>query len=170
LAPIVSMRLWREIAFAAGVSRRQRWRGKACFVVGLCAATASATPAAAPAAAQAGRPRTIWDGVYTEAQAARGESHYRASCAKCHSDDLMGEREAPALVGPRFAERWKGVTAADMLQDTRRTMPQEAPDSLGTSTYVDLIAFMLKSNGSPAGATELPPDEQVLKQIQVTSR
>jgi uncharacterized protein len=138
---------------------------------GLLAAAAPAPPAAVPAApAQAGKPRTIWDGVFTEAQAARGESHYRATCSKCHSDDLMGDREAPALVGPRFAERWKGVTAADMLQDTRRTMPQEAPDSLGTPAYVDLIAFILKSNGSPAGASELPVDEQVLKQIQVTSR
>jgi uncharacterized protein len=134
------------------------------------AAPKPATPAASGAPAQTGKPRTIWDGVFTEAQAARGESHYRATCSKCHSDDLMGDREAPALVGPRFAERWKGVTAADMLQDTRRTMPQEAPDSLGTPAYVDLIAFMLKSNGSPAGATELPVDEQLLEQIQVTSR
>jgi ankyrin repeat protein len=138
---------------------------------GLLAAAAPETPAPAPAApAQTGKPRTIWDGVFTDAQAARGESHYRASCSKCHSDDLMGDREAPALVGPRFAERWKGVTAADMLQDTRRTMPQEAPDSLGLPAYVDLVAFMLKSNGSPSGAIELPVDEQLLKQIQVTSR
>ena len=132
------------------------------LTVGVLAALGVMTHAQAP--------RTVQDGVFTEAQAARGEQHYRASCAKCHSDDLMGDREAPALIGPRFADRWKGMTAADMLQDTRRTMPQEAPDSLGTPAYVDLIAFMLKSNGSPAGATELPVDEQLLQQIQVISR
>ena len=33
--------------------------------------------------------RSIWDGVYTDAQADRGREQYTQHCANCHGDTLM---------------------------------------------------------------------------------
>jgi len=66
-------------------------------------------------AAQAGR--TIWSGIYSEAQARRGEEAYKLECAYCHQPDLSGgffdngTGRAPALAGPKafdssFVDRW----------------------------------------------------------------
>ena len=38
---------------------------------------------------------TVWQGVYTEAQAKRGQSEYTTHCANCHRDDLTGYNEHP---------------------------------------------------------------------------
>jgi cytochrome c len=108
-------------------------------------------------------------GVYTEAQAARGQTAYMESCARCHAEDLLGGG-APPLVGEGFANRFGGNSAEAMVKTIRRTMPQEAPDSLTTQQYVDIASFLLKSNGSPAGADELPTDGALLQQIQIASR
>jgi mono/diheme cytochrome c family protein len=129
-------------------------------------------PAAAPAgpAAPAGGPTSVWSGVYTEAQASRGHAIYRQACAHCHSEDLLGERSAPALVGQPFTARWANLSVGEMLEVIRRTMPQEAPDSLGTQGYVDLISYVLKVNGAQPGAAELPADAAKLQQVLVTVR
>jgi len=120
-----------------------------------------------PQAAAATGKRTVRDGVYSDAQATRGQHQYRASCAQCHSDDLMGDRDAPALVGGAFTTRWGGQTVDDLLQVIRRSMPQEAPDSLGTAAYVEIISHMLKANGHPAGPADLPVESDTLKEIQI---
>ena len=120
-----------------------------------------------PVRAQEGR--TIWDRVYTEDQAARGRKFYGESCASCHKDDLLGDANAPALVGTPFMSRWSGSTVDDVVQTIRSSMPQDAPDSLGTPVYVDIVSYRLKANGGPAGAGELPTDRTLLKQIRVTN-
>jgi S-disulfanyl-L-cysteine oxidoreductase SoxD len=121
------------------------------------------------AAAQEDR-RTIWDGVFTDAQAARGQQQYAAACARCHSEDLLGHQDAPALAGTAFLGRFDGSTVDDMVQVVRRTMPQEAPNSLSTETYVEIVAYVLKANGSPAGPSELATDRAALKQIAITAK
>ncbi len=131
-----------------------------------------------PGAGGAGAPRTaaqdakstIWDGVFTEEQAKRGENAYMKSCAKCHADDLLGSTNAPALVGQPFFARFDRTSADDVLDVIRRTMPQEAPDTLGMPVYADIVSFMLKSNGAPAGKVELSTDRAKLREILVTSR
>ena len=35
---------------------------------------------------------SVWDGVYTQAQADRGKTAYNESCAACHGDQLTGVR------------------------------------------------------------------------------
>jgi hypothetical protein len=84
--------------------------------------------------------------------------------------DLLGERDAPPLVGAHFATRWAGFTAEDIYSTIKRTMPQEAPDSLGAPVYADIVSYMLKANGAAPGAEELPPDPERLKQLRVTAR
>lgn len=131
-----------------------------------------------PGADGAGAPRTavqvsgatIWDGVFTEAQAARGKETYAKACAHCHAEDLLGSTNAPALVGEAFFARFDRTNADDVIDVIRRTMPQEAPDTLGMPAYADIASFIFKSNGSPAGNAELPTDRAKLREIQVTSR
>ena len=125
--------------------------------VGLVAAGAQG---AAPA-------KSIWDGAFTEAQATRGQGRYRTACAACHAEDLLGA-QGPALVGPAFLDRWTGSTVFDMVQVIKQSMPQEAPDSLGLPAYVDIVSYLLKSNGSPAGPSELPGEPDALRKILVT--
>jgi S-disulfanyl-L-cysteine oxidoreductase SoxD len=121
-------------------------------------------------AAQSATSKTMWDGVFTDAQALRGQQTYKQSCALCHKDDLLGDSGTPALAGPEFLNRFNGSTVDDVLQTVRASMPQDAPDSLGTARYVDLISFLLKTNGAPAGAAELPQDRESLKQLRMTSK
>lgn len=99
----------------------------------------------------------------------RGAARYQASCATCHSEDLLGG-SGPALVGESFMQRWNGTTVNDVLLTVRQTMPQDSPDSLGTPGYVDLIAFLLKSNGAPAGSAELPTETGALQAVKITQR
>ena len=114
--------------------------------------------------------RTIWDGVYSEPQAARGERGYAQACGKCHADDLLGTTNAPPLAGEPFLGRFDKQTVDDVVLTVRQTMPQEAPNSLGMDAYVDIVAYLFKANGSPAGAADLPVDRGTLKQVLVTAR
>jgi mono/diheme cytochrome c family protein len=118
------------------------------------------------AASVSGQSKTTAQGVFTEAQAARGQKAYADACARCHAEDLLGA-SGPALVGDFFANRFVGSNVQEMVKTIRRSMPQEAPDSLGTPMYVDIASFILKSNGSPTGSAELPSDAETLQQIEV---
>ncbi len=84
------------------------------------------------------------------------------------AEDLLGA-QGPALVGQAFLDRWAGSTVFDMVQVIKQSMPQEAPDSLGMPAYVDVVTYLLKSNGGPAGASELPADAEALRKILVAS-
>jgi mono/diheme cytochrome c family protein len=105
---------------------------------------------------------TVWDRVFSEAQATRGEALYRKSCAICHRADLGGS-DGPSLRGPDFLGRW--ATVAEMLDDIRMTMPSNDPDSLTPQEYLDVIGFLFKFNGVPMGATDLAADSETLKEI-----
>ncbi|PWT99981.1 MAG: hypothetical protein C5B51_26010 [Terriglobia bacterium] len=103
--------------------------------------------------AQTGSPRrTVWDGVYTEAQAARGGMAFGPSCGNCHV--LAAEGKAP-LAGEPFWKSFAQKSVGDLLEFVTKNMPNGAPASLSESTYQDLVALILKSNGFPAGNTEL---------------
>jgi ankyrin repeat protein/mono/diheme cytochrome c family protein len=113
--------------------------------------------------------KTIWDGVFTDEQAGRGQKIYAVSCAPCHKADLLGDSGTPALAGADFFSRFGGSSVDDLVKTIRASMPQDAPDSLGTPAYVDLVSYLLKSNGGSAGAAELSQDSSVLKTIRITN-
>jgi cytochrome c len=116
-------------------------------------------------AAQSGQ-KTTWDGVYTSEQAARGEAVYKKECTLCHSDNLKGNIDGgPPLRGKEFFTRWNNQSMNDMISLISEIMPNDEPGSLKRQEYVDIVTFLLKFNGFPAGATELPVDEQGLTQI-----
>ncbi len=134
----------------------------------VCAATTVAALAAGPAA---GQTRTVWDGVYTEAQAERGREHYRAICGYCHRDDLSGggsEAGAPALRGPFFLNQWRDRPLVDLFVTIGTTMPQQDPDSLRAQVVIDIVGYLLQQNGMPAGDTELPPRLVPLRDIALS--
>ena len=112
---------------------------------------------------------TVWDGVFTEAQAARGEAAYRRSCAACHQEDLLGGGTAPAVAGEEFFRRWNESTLDDVVQAMKSSMPQEAPNSLDAQVYVDIITYLLKASGTPTGSEESTADRDRLKLVRVTS-
>lgn len=112
-----------------------------------------ASAAAGLGAAQTGAPRrTVWDGAYTEAQATRGMMAFGQSCAGCHA--LSAEGKAP-LAGDSFWKSFSQKTVGDLLEYVSTNMPNGTPGSLTESTYADIVAVMLKTNGFPAGPAEL---------------
>ena len=111
---------------------------------------------------------TVWDGVFTEAQAARGKAAYGRSCAACHKEDLLGGGTAPALAGEAFFRRWNESTLDDVVQTMRSSMPQEAPNSLDAQVYVEITTYLLQASGSPTGSGELTADRDRLKLVRVT--
>ena len=133
-------------------------------------ATAVALVVGALVSAAAQDRTTVWDGVYTEAQAERGRVAYAQSCASCHADDLRGRSTAPSLVEESFAFLWEDMSIGDLFERTRARMPSDRPGSLPGATYADILAFIAQKNGYPAGATELPGDLAALKRIRITPK
>jgi mono/diheme cytochrome c family protein len=135
-----------------------------------------ATPpqAAAPPASQQAAPpapasatQSILDGVFTDEQAKRGQDIYTAICAHCHGNSLEGGIEAPPLTGASFIKNWSGSTVGDLIERTRRSMPDDDPASLTRQEYTDVITFVLGSNHYPTGKTELPIETDKQKLIKL---
>lgn len=117
-------------------------------------------------ALRAQSPRTVWDGVYTEAQAARGATLYDLECASCHGPGGAGGGMAPALVGAAFSANYDGLTLDDLFERNRTTMPVGREGQLSRQQNADITAFMLQCNQLPAGRDELPAQAMALKQIR----
>ncbi|MEQ1896855.1 MAG: cytochrome c [Vicinamibacterales bacterium] len=131
--------------------------------------------AAAPVAAQRrGRRKAApmaqpKPGVFSEAQAARGEALYADNCSYCHLFDLSGGDLAPALTGPPFVAKWAGKPLSEVFDYMRVQMPLNSPGGLSAQQNADVLAFLLKRAGFPAGAIDLPLQSAGLKGI-VASR
>jgi mono/diheme cytochrome c family protein len=112
-------------------------------------------------------PKSVWGGVYAEAQAERGKAAYATSCAMCHGPDLAGGGEAPALTGPTFLSSWNGHGVGELFERTSTTMPLQAPGSLEAAAYADILAYLFKANGFPAGQADLSADKETLGAIRI---
>jgi mono/diheme cytochrome c family protein len=110
--------------------------------------------------------KSVWDGVYTEEQAKRGEPLYHKQCAACHGDALSGGESAPPLTGGAFLSNWNGLTLGDLFDRIRKTMPQNAPGKLSRQENADILAFALSVNKFPAGKMELSRQTEFLKGIR----
>ena len=118
----------------------------------------------------AAQTRTVWDGVYTDAQAERGRESYQQSCVGCHRDDLRGDNTAPSLVGESFTFLWGDMEVGELSARIQKLMPPERPGSLPAQTYIDIVAFMLQKNAFPAGSVELSADPAALHILITASR
>jgi mono/diheme cytochrome c family protein len=110
--------------------------------------------------------QSVWDGVFTDEQAKRGEPLYGKYCTSCHGSTLEGAEMAPPLAGSAFSANWDGLTLGDLFERMRVSMPQDNPGSLSRQQYVDVLTYILSYNKFPAGKTELARETEVLKQIR----
>jgi S-disulfanyl-L-cysteine oxidoreductase SoxD len=128
---------------------------------------AAAGALALSVASNAQEPRSVWSGVYTEAQAKRGEELYFERCVRCHGATFMGGTDgAGPLLGPTFNGNWNGVPLDQMLDRVRATMPQDKPATLSRQQTADALAFIFSINKMPAGTAELPRQAEMLNLIQ----
>ena len=119
------------------------------------------------AALAAPQMRSVWDGVYTDEQAKRGEQGYVEKCGRCHGAEMLGADEAPPLAGGQFLSNYSGQTADDLFERIRVSMPADKPGSMSRQQTADIEAYIFKFNNFPAGQTELATQAEVLKQIRI---
>ena len=118
-------------------------------------------------AAQVQPASSTWDGVYTDAQAKLGQDAYTKACAECHGQDLAGDGFAPGLKGPDFLTNWNGLSVGDLFDRIRVSMPPDNPSSVGSKEKIEIVAYILKEGGFPAGQAELPTALDGLKTIKI---
>jgi hypothetical protein len=114
----------------------------------LCAAASSAGAQAPPGL------RSVRDGVYTEAQAARGHVTFRDICSVCHPD-------------PLWRPAWNGKRVGELYRFIGRFMPDDNPRSLTNREVVDVLAYIFSANGLPAGTSDLPDRYEDLMLIRI---
>jgi len=124
------------------------------LLAAVIAAVVGTAAGAVTVAASAQTAPTLWDGLYTDEQASRGNGVFSATCGNCHTLDSQGNRP---LSGKKFWDSYTQKTVGDLFTFMQKNMPNGNPGSLSEKTYADLVALVLKSNGIPPGMTELVP-------------
>ncbi|MGE0449000.1 MAG: PQQ-binding-like beta-propeller repeat protein [Vicinamibacterales bacterium] len=123
------------------------------------AAPTTASTAAASTAAPARSVSPGAGGIYTSAQAQRGEQRFQQACSTCHTID----EQAGSL-----RSKWGTGTLADLYKVISTTMPQNSPGSLSSDDYASIIALYLRQTGHSPGAVELPSDSTQLMRLRVS--
>ena len=126
----------------------------------LIAAAAGLALAAGMAAAQAPA-SSVNAGVYSDAQAARGETIFGEKCGICH--------ELTRFTGDEFTGAWAGQPLQALYSVMKTSMPEDNPDSLPAQEYADVLAFFLKANQYPAGAGELKGTDEAMAAVLMES-
>ena len=130
--------------------------------------------------------RSIWDGVYTDAQARRGEDVYSQHCSRCHGAHLAGLPwealgqampealrsylhfdRTPELTGPTFYSNYDRLLLSDLVERIRISMPTGKPGILSQKDTVDVVAYLLSVGGFPLGPTDLSDRLEDQQQIRV---
>ena len=129
----------------------------ALLLLAISAARAQSTDSTAAAGG-----KSVWQGVYTEEQATRGTSEHQNNCTSCHG--------AEKYAGDVFVKNWVGRTVFDLFDLLRTTMPDDNPGGLTAQQYKDIVAYILKTNGIPAGTDSLPGDPEALRLIKIDEK
>jgi mono/diheme cytochrome c family protein len=103
--------------------------------------------------------KSVKAGVYTAAQAARGEAQFRTTCASCHAPNRFTD--------DLFYMSFAGKPLWEMFDVISDTMPEDNPGSLKPQEYADVISYLLRLNKFPDGQEELPPTKEVLSTIRM---
>ncbi len=149
---------------AAGASGAAAVAPPASGGVGAAQAAAAAPPAEEAASEPSPRtgPLSVYDGVYTVAQAARGEQVQQRECGACHAPNEWA--------GGRILGSYSGRTVFDFVHQLRATMPMDGPGRLSLQEYTDVVTYMLQLNSIPAGEQELPATEEDLRLVRLEYR
>jgi mono/diheme cytochrome c family protein len=123
-------------------------------------------------AAPTGQKRSVWSGVYTKAQAKRGEEFYEGACSHCHGERLNGagapdQPPSPAIARVGFLRKWSGQSVAALFTFVRTKMPPDNPGTYGAQENIDAIAHIFAVSNIPAGDKELPSDPKALEGIVI---
>lgn len=94
-------------------------------------------------------------GLFTAEQANAGRAIYQSTCSTCHLPDMKGTFEAPPLAGTNFLNTWRNRPASDLFTRIRTSMPISNPGSLSDAEAVNLVAYILQSNGAVPGTQAL---------------
>ncbi|MGP6157473.1 MAG: c-type cytochrome [Vulcanimicrobiaceae bacterium] len=108
--------------------------------------------------------------LYSASQASAGGKIYAANCASCHGDQLEGG-VGPALSGANLRTLAKNtkLTVGDLFQFMALQMPLNDPASLKHDQYAQIMAYILKFNGYPAGSHTLTYDQAMSSTTPMTS-
>lgn len=107
--------------------------------------------------ADADAPAGASTALFTEEQAARGRSAFRATCADCHYSSEFRDAQ--------FKFKWGKRTVADLYENIVENMPEDAPGSLPAQEYLDVVSYILQMNGFSPGARELTGDEAAMQAV-----
>jgi quinoprotein glucose dehydrogenase len=111
----------------------------------------------------------IWTGIFTDEQADRGKADFAQSCTRCHGQDLAG-LTAPSLNGNRFVTAWESENLYKLFVKIRDTMPPNFGTILTDEAKLDVLTFLLRTNGYPSGAQALTVDAETLENIQIVRK
>jgi len=112
--------------------------------------------------------KTVWEGVYTKAEAERGKTAYAELCARCHGAGLKGGASSPALAGAAFFDRWHDLRLGDVVAYIQAAMPRAHEFYIAPDKARDITALILAESGIPAGQTVMPGDPDTLAAILIT--
>ena len=96
--------------------------------------------------------KTVDQGVYTAAQAARGAKNFETHCTGCHREP---GGTAPVIAGERFTKTFGDATLQTVFTTIKTTMPRNAPATLTDAEYTDIVAHLLRINSYADGMSEL---------------
>lgn len=108
---------------------------------------------------------SMWDGVYTAAQAATGREVYAANCASCHGPAARGAPGMPSLVGNVLNRKYADMQMSTYFDYMSANMPKGREGSLTSQQYADIMAFILSAHGAPEGEGTITPDRALLDSI-----
>jgi mono/diheme cytochrome c family protein len=134
-------------------------RLRACGATARLAVCAAVLVAASAAAINGQDKKSVKAGVYTAAQADRGQALYRSKCASCHAPNRFTD--------DLFYTSFAGKPMWEMFDVISDTMPEDDPGGMKKEEYADVIAYLLKLNKFPTGEAELPSDKDALGAIMM---
>lgn len=125
-----------------------------------CSSSSGPAPASTPAPAQpapaveASADPTTADGIFTMAQADRGEELFQNVCSECH--------DAEDWTDAGFKGRWEDESVFQLWYYINDRMPYDDPWSLSRQQVTDVLTYILELNDLPAGDTELGVDDDTI--------
>ena len=120
---------------------------------------AQAKPPAKPPVKSAAAVKTTLSGIYTVAQASKGEEMYYSLCISCHPPGTYA--------GASFKAHWNNRPLWDLWDWISNKMPKNDPGSLTPAEVVQVMSYILQQNKMPAGKAPLLPDEKALYAIKI---
>ena len=101
------------------------------------------------------------DGVYTAAQATKGQALYAQACETCHQPEKF--------TGAEFTRAYVDRPLNE-INRAMAEMPQDNPGTLTAEDVASLIAYFLQMNKYPAGPAPLSGEADALKAIILAPR